>query len=212
MTLTRPDLLPLFLKVLAQRGCTDCDETANLLLDIVFPPPPTEEQIIASDEYHPAIRMEMLARQTGIPRYANRDKIPQPLLALCDAYVIGCGKDADGNFIHEPTKSTRSMWILTLDEWKESHIKPEHVTAAWEHVRGPKGGYPIANPAALTKTILGIKAQGVVSKSIKSEQSIERTKQMLEEKEIKAVAMPDSARQAMRSILASKSVSTGRAK
>lgn len=113
--------------------------------------------------------------------YGNRDRIPERIRHLCDAYVEACGKDKDGVYLQEPTKGKISFWIMTLDEWLEERIKPEHVFAAWQYVR-EEAKYLVASPAALTKAVIGMKSKNVVSLSVASDEEVQKTQLFLEDK------------------------------
>lgn len=125
--------------------------------------------------------------------YLNRDRIPEALLPLCDAYVKMCGKDAMGQWNQEPTQRVLSDWLLTFNEMRDAHLTSEHIQAAFIKANSDQG-FPVGRPGALTVTAIAMKTKATanVQPAINT-QAIEYTKQLIEEKfgnEVKFVPRP----------------------
>ena len=75
-------------------------------------------------------------------KYPYRDKIPEQLLSLTDAFYSETGI--------KPSKSTIMDWIATTSDWLESGILPEDVINAYAESR--KIGFAVGRPGSLTTT------------------------------------------------------------
>lgn len=104
------------------------------------------------------------AARTKQANYVNREKIPQPYLAFCDAYVEAVGKDDEGNYLQEPIKKVLFYWIGEFETWTQARLTPEHIKRAYEYATRPEGGFPVSGPGALTKTAIAMKSQPAISK------------------------------------------------
>lgn len=125
--------------------------------------------------------------------YLNRDRIPESLLLLCDAYVKLCGKDSMGHWNQEPTQRVFSDWLQTFNEWKDAHLTVEHIQAAFNKANSDQG-FPVGRPGALTLTAVALKTKNnAVVIPVLNTQAIEYTKKLLDEKygeEMKFVPRP----------------------
>jgi hypothetical protein len=79
--------------------------------------------------------------------YPNRDKIPEPYLAYCDAYVRLTGQ--------EPRKSVLSDWLMEFSEWESAGLSAKNISDAFEKSR--EGHWMVTRPGSLTKTALALK-------------------------------------------------------
>jgi hypothetical protein len=134
---------------------------------------------------------EIKAVQTR--NYNNRDKMPEGYLLYCDAYVEMCGKDNDGEWNQVPTKRVFMDWMQTFEEWKQEHLKIEHIQAAFAKANSDQG-FPVGRPGALTLTAVALKTKATanVQPAINTA-AIEYTKKIVEEKfgtEMKFVPRP----------------------
>ena len=125
--------------------------------------------------------------------YTNRERMPEGYLPYCDAYVEMCGKDQDGNWNQIPTKRVFSDWLQTFEEWKQEHLKIEHIQAAFNKANSEQG-FPVGRPGALTLTAIALKTKTNVNvQPAINTAAIEYTKKINEEKwgnEMKFVPRP----------------------
>jgi hypothetical protein len=94
--------------------------------------------------------------------YTNRDKMPERYLEYCDAYVKMCGTDQEGEWNQVPTQRVFSDWVDTFEEWKQEHLKPEHIKAAFVKANSDQG-FPAGRPGALTVTAIAIKTKATAN-------------------------------------------------
>jgi len=114
--------------------------------------------------------------------YTNRDKMPEPYLEYCDAYVKMCGMDADGEYNQVPTKRVIMDWMQTFEEWKQERLKVEHIQAAFMKANSDQG-FPVGRPGALTVTAIAMKTKATANiQPAINTAAIEATKQLVEEK------------------------------
>jgi hypothetical protein len=144
-------------------------------------PPKNIEAFIAADQ--PITETDMQTIQAErMKNYTNRDKMPEAYLVYCDAYVQLCGKDQDGEWNQVPTKRVLMDWMQTFEEWKQEHLKPEHIQAAFIKANSDQG-FPVGRPGALTTTAIALKTKMNVNvKPQVNTEAIEYTKQIIEEK------------------------------
>jgi hypothetical protein len=148
---------------------------------------------------------DMIASAKKI-KYLNREKIPQPYIDFCDAYVDACGKDNDGMPNQEPTKAQIFDWMSTFEEWTQARLTPDHIREAYTYATRPDGGFPVGRPGALTKTAIAMKSKHGTGKVWTPIPSVTETTKRIEQPEEKYVPMPDSARQALKNLVSKKEI------
>jgi len=125
--------------------------------------------------------------------YTGREMLPDPIRELMDAFVEATGL--------KPLKREVMGWLQIGQEWLDLHIQAKDVRGAAEYA---KGKYAIMEPASLTKTIRSFKAgmlkleEGQIPAIDRSR--IEKTRQVIAEKEVVYAPMPESARLKLRSL------------
>ena len=135
-------------------------------------------------------------------KYQNRDKLPEPYLVFADLYFELTQQ--------EPTKRVIQDWMLAFEDWKSENLQPAHIRAAWQHANRPDGGFPVGRPGALTNTAVAMKSKMIASTTaapVIDHVAIENTKQMLQEKELVYVPMPDDVRAKLKKLSKQKEVS-----
>ena len=135
------------------------------------------------------IKQEDLDAINNAQIYANREKIPEPLLPYSDLYNELTGQ--------EPTGRTFTDWIDTFWAWKDQKLSLDDIRQAWAQAQSEKG-FTVGRPGALTVTAIGMKSKAKPAIPQLNMAEIERTRKMLEEKEGKFVPMPDSVRQKLK--------------
>jgi hypothetical protein len=155
-------------------------------------PPRTVEAMILADQTVTEADMERIQAEQS-KNYMNRERIPEAYLEYIDLYVRLCGKDQDGNWNQVPTQRVFSDWLQTAEEWKQEHLKPEHITAAFIKANSEQG-FPVGRPGALTVTAVAMKTKATanIAPTINVE-AINYTKKLIEEKfgsEMKFVPKP----------------------
>lgn len=115
-------------------------------------------------------------------KYENRDKIPEPYLPLCDAYVE-LTKQA-------PTKRVLMDWLSAFSDWISEGLQPAHIRAAYQHANRPDGGFLVGRPGSLTNTAVALRSKSQTSAPQIDEAAIEKTRQMLERKELNFTPAP----------------------
>jgi len=143
--------------------------------------PTTLEGFIMADLPVTEADMQVI-QETRMKNYTNREKMPEAYLTYCDAYVELCGKDAEGNWNQVPTKRVFMDWMQTFEEWKQEHLKPEHIKAAFLKANSDQG-FPVGRPGSLTVTAIAMKTKATANAQPEIDiKAIEATKQLVEEK------------------------------
>jgi hypothetical protein len=117
-------------------------------------------------------------------KYENRDKIPEPYHALCDAYVELTQQ--------KPSKRVLMDWIATFSDWVSEGLQPQHIRAAYQHANRPDGGFLVGRPGSLTNTAVALKSKTAATPQIDAA-AVEDTRRRIEEKTTGAfVPRPDN--------------------
>src|SRR5262245_50689341 len=120
------------------------------------------------------ITQEALDQAAQMQKYANRERIPEPLLRFADLYNELTGQ--------EPTKTTTSDWVLTFEEWKSEQFTDEHIRAAYQQASDPMRGFHVGRPGALTVTIRAAKTKMVKGHVLAvNRTAIDETKKAMDE-------------------------------
>ena len=155
------------------------------------PPQSVEAMILAGETVTEERLAEVKAIQAA--HYINRERIPVTYLEYCNAYVNLCGKDKFGNWNQEPTQRVFSDWLQTFEEWKQAHLQPEHIQAAFVKANSDQG-FPVGRPGALTVTAIALKTKLTANvQPVRSTEAIEYTKKLIDEKfgnDVKFVPRP----------------------
>lgn len=106
---------------------------------------PSARELTQEEKDQANAKVSAMLEQGRHNAYANREKIPEPYLAYCDAYVALTGQPL--------RKSVISDWLQEFSEWHSIGLGVRHVKAAIEAARGR---FQIARPGSLTKTAVAI--------------------------------------------------------
>lgn len=151
--------------------------------------PNTIEAFIMAGKPITEADMEVI-KDERIKNYTNRDQMPESYLPFCDAYVGMCGKDSDGNWNQVPTKRVFMDWMQTFEEWKQEHLKIEHIQAAFNKANSDQG-FPVGRPGALTLTAIALKTKLTANVApARSTEALEYTKKIIEEKYQDVIFVP----------------------
>lgn len=153
--------------------------------------PPTIEQRMMEEK--PVTQDDFDAINNDPRNYANRERIPEPLLVYSDLYHELTGQ--------EMLKMDITGYIEVFQEWKDRAIQPNDIRGAWAQSKSAKGGFFVGHPRALTVTANGMKSKAMPAMPVLNKASVERTQGIIEQKvELvsKATDIPDAERERMR--------------
>lgn len=125
--------------------------------------------------------------------YANRERIPEPLLIYSDLYHELTGQ--------EMLKMDVTGYVEVFQEWKDRALQPNDIRGAWAQSKSDKGGFFVGHPRALTVTANGMKSKAMPAMPTLNKVAVERTQEIIEKKvELvsKATDIPDAERERMR--------------
>lgn len=151
---------------------------------------PTIETLILEDK---PITQADLDAINAAQKYANRERIPEPLLFYTDLYNELTGQ--------EPTKTDVTDWIATAEDWKAKKLEPDNIRMAWTQAQDVNKGFTVGRMGALTVTAVGMKSKAKPAVAEINSKAVERTQELIAEKtEVvqKAVGIPETERERMR--------------
>ena len=187
-----------------QNGAMDDDKVASSLTETTETKSEiTQRRALNEKEISQAnAKVDAMISNAKKAKYQNRDKIPESYLIFADLYFELTKQ--------EPTKRVIFDWFSTFEDWKAEGLLPPHIRAAWQHANRPDGGFPVGRPGALTNTAVAMKSKMIASTTaapVIDHVAIENTKQMLQEKELVYVPMPDDVRAKLKKLSKQKEVS-----
>lgn len=93
-------------------------------------------------------KVDVMVENSRKVKYENREKIPEPYLALCDVYVDLTGQ--------KPNKHVLMDWLGTFSDWVSEGLQPGDIRAAHAHAISPRG-FLVVRPGSLTKTAVALR-------------------------------------------------------
>lgn len=94
-------------------------------------------------------KVTAIIEQSGKQKYQHREKIPETLVAYCDAYVELTGQ--------EPRKAVIQDWLMEFSEWQSIGLSVAHIREAYEK---SKGKWMVTRPGSLTNSAVAVKGEG----------------------------------------------------
>ena len=114
-------------------------------LTIIEPPTrPQPAEIVQSANR----QIDYMLQPPPASHYVNRDRIPESLRPLADAYHEATGQ--------EPVKPVLGDWIAELNQWQAEGITPAHVRKAY---RESVGRFTVGRPGSLSAKLREVKGR-----------------------------------------------------